>query len=68
MGQREVRRTIAEGIAHGDALGIERVGDPADRGLCSFLVNIPTLEMLDRPGIHHDQRGMNDRARVHQRA
>jgi len=28
---------------------VERIGDAADRALRSFLVNIPALEMLDRP-------------------
>ena len=68
MRQRKMRRAIAEAFAHRDALGIERVGDPADRGLRAFLVNVPALEMLDRAGIHHDQRRMDDRPGIHQRA
>ena len=66
--EREMRTAIAEGFANGDALGIERVGDAADRGLRAFLVNVPGFEMLQWPGIHHDQRRMNDRAGIHQRA
>ena len=34
----------------GNALGIERVGDSADRDLRTFLVNVPAFEMLDRAG------------------
>ena len=36
--------------------------------LRAFLVNVPALEMLDRAGIHHDQRRMDDRSGIHQRA
>ncbi len=68
MRQRKMRTAIAEGLAHRDALGIERVGDAADRGLRTFLVNVPAFEMFDRAGIHHDQRRMNDRPGIHQRA
>ena len=68
MRQRKMRAAIAKSFAHRDALGIERVGDPADRGLRAFLVNVPALEMLDRAGIHDDQRRMDDRPGIHQRA
>ena len=37
-------------------------------GLRAFLVDVPALEMLDRAGIHDDQRRMDDRAGIHQRA
>ena len=60
-------RAIAETFTHRDAFGIERVGDPADRRLRAFLVDVPSLEMLDRAGIHHDQRRMDDRSGIHQR-
>jgi hypothetical protein len=33
--------TIAESLADRDALGVECVGDTADRGLRAFLVNVP---------------------------
>ena len=68
MRQRKMRRAIAERLAHRDALGVERIGDAADRGLRAFLVDVPALEMLDRAGIHHDQRRMDDRPGIHQRA
>ena len=68
MRQREVRAAIAKAFAYRDAFGIERVRDPADRSLRAFLVNVPTLEMLDGAGIHHDQRRMDDRAGIHQRS
>src|SRR6202140_4002671 len=67
MRQRKVRAAIAKGFAYRDALGIERVRDPADRSLRAFLVNVPTLEMLDRAGIHHDQRRMDDGSRIYHR-
>src|SRR5262249_37856358 len=51
MRQREMRRAVAKRFAHLDALGVERVGDPADGALRSFLVDVPTLEMFDRAGI-----------------
>ena len=68
MRQRKMRRAVAERLAHRDALGVERVGDAADRGLRAFLVDVPALEMLERAGIHHDQRRMDDRPGIHQRA
>ena len=68
MCQRKVRRAIAEPSRTRDPLGIECVGDAADRRLCAFLVNVPALEMLDRTGVHDDQRRMDDRPGVHQRA
>ncbi len=67
MRQRKVRPAIAKTLAHRDAFGIERVGDAADRSLRAFLVDVPALEMLDRAGIHDDQRRMDDRPGIHQR-
>src|SRR5258708_5254347 len=61
MRQRKVRSAIAKTFAHCDAFSIERVGDAADRSLRAFLVNVPTLKMLDRAGIHDDQRRMDHR-------
>ena len=43
-----MRRAVAERFAHRDALGIERVGDAAHRGLRAFLMDVPALEMLER--------------------
>jgi hypothetical protein len=37
-------------------------------GCGSFLVDVPLVEMFDRAGVHGDQRRMNDRAGIHQRA
>src|ERR1700740_1078944 len=68
MRQWKMRRAVSKGLAHGDALRVERVGDAPDRSLRAFLVNVPALEMLDRAGIHDDQRRMDDRPRIHQRA
>src|SRR5260370_29471746 len=67
MCQRKVRAAIAKSPAYRDAFGIERVGDPADRSLRAFLVNVPALEMLDRTGIHDDQRRMDDPPGIPQR-
>ena len=67
MGQWKVRAAIAKAFAYRDAFGVERVRDPADRSLRAFLVNVPTPEMFDGAGIHHDQRRMDDRAGIHQR-
>ena len=66
MRQRKMRAAITKTLADRDALGIERVRDPADRSLRAFLVNVPALEMLDRAGIHDDQRRMDDRSGIHQ--
>src|SRR3984893_2439905 len=60
MRQWKMRAAITKTFAHRDALGIERVRDTADCGLRAFLVNVPALEMLDRAGIHEDQRRMDD--------
>ena len=68
MRQRKMRTAITKTFAHRDAFGIERIGDAADRGLRAFLVDVPALEMLDRAGIHHDQRRMDDGPGIHQRA
>src|SRR6478735_12474660 len=68
MGERKMRAAIAERFADGDAFSVERVGNPADRGLRALLVDVPALEMLDRAGIHDDQRWMDNRSGIHQRA
>ena len=68
VGEREVRRAIAERLAHRDALRVERVGDAAHGGLRALLVDVPALEMLERRGVHGDQRRMDDRPGIHQRA
>ncbi len=65
--ERKVRGAVAQRLAQRHAFAVERVGHLSDRGLRSFLVDVPALEMLQRPGIHGDQRRMNDRARIHQR-
>ena len=63
-----MRRAVAERLAHRDALGVERVGDAAHGRLRALVVDVPALEMLERRGIHDDQRRMDDRPGVHQRA
>ena len=67
VGERKVRRAVAQRLAHRDALAVERIGDAPDRRLRALLVDVPALEMLERPGIHDDQRRMDDRAGIHQR-
>ncbi len=66
--QRKMRRTEPERLAHGDALAVERVGDAAHRRLGALLVNVPAREVLERRGIHDDERRVDDRPRIHQRA
>jgi hypothetical protein len=68
VGEREMRRAVAERLAHRDPLGVERVGDAPDGGLGALLVDVPAREMLDRTGIHDDQRGVDDRPGIHQGA
>ena len=60
-----MRRGICKRFADADPFGIERVGRAADRGLGSFIVDVPTFEMLERPRVHHDQRRVDDAASVH---
>src|SRR6185312_3609214 len=67
MRQRKMRAAIAKTLSYRDAFGVERVSDPANSWLRAFLVNVPALEMLDRPGVHDDQRRMDDRPGIHQR-
>src|SRR5258708_34213843 len=67
MRQRKVRAAIAKAFTYRDAFGIQRVGDPATRSLRIFPVNVPTLEMLDGAGIHHDQRRMDERGGLQSR-
>src|SRR5260370_9571551 len=62
MRQGKVRAAIAKAFAYRDAFAIERVGDAAERSLRAFLVNVPTLEMLDSAGIHHVHRRLDARA------
>ena len=68
IGERKMRGAVAERCAHGDALGIERVGDAARRGLGALLVDVPAVEMLQRAGVHSDERWMDDGPGIHQRA
>ena len=49
-----------------EAGGIWGGGEPAEGGLRAFLVYVPTRERLDRAGIHHEQRRMDDRSGIHQ--
>ena len=68
IGERKVRRPVTERLADGDTFRIESVRDAADGRLRPFLVDIPTIEMLDGAGIHDDERRMDDAAGIHQRA
>ena len=68
IGEREMRRAIAKRLADRDAFIVQRSVHPADGRLGAFVVNVPALEMLDRAGVHQDQRRMDDRAGVHQGA
>lgn len=63
-----MRRTEAERLAHGDALAIERISDAAHGRLGALLVNVPVREVLQRRGIHDDERRVDDGTRIHQRA
>ena len=67
VAQRKVVGLVSERLAHGDALGVERVGDAPDRGLRALLVDVPALEVLQGSRVHQDERRMDDRARVHER-
>jgi len=49
VGEGEVGSAVAQGLAHGDAFLVEGVGDGADGRLGAFVVDVPVLEVLDRP-------------------
>ncbi len=66
VGEREMRRPVAERLARGDPLRIECVVHAADRRLRAFLVDVPSGKMRDGARIHDDERRMDDRAGVHQ--
>ena len=68
VAQGEVVRPVAERLAHRDALIVQRIGHASDGGLRAFLVDVPFLEMLERPRVHEDQRRVDDRPGIHQRA
>src|SRR5215471_15550075 len=68
MGKWEMGGTVAECLAHGDPFGVERVGDAANRRLRAFLVDVPSIKMLDRAGVHDNLWGVDDGPRVHQGA
>ena len=63
-----MRRAVAERLAHRDPLGVERVGDAAHGRLRALLVDVPAFEMFERRGVHGDERRMDDRPGIHQRA
>ncbi len=67
IGEGKMRRRIAGRLANGDALQIQRIGHPADRRLGALVVDVPGVEMLKRPGVHQDERRVDDRPGVHQR-
>ena len=66
VAEREMFAGVAERLAQGDALAVERVGDATDGRLGALVVDVPALEVLQRAGVHQDQRRMDDRSRVHQ--
>ena len=49
VGKRKMRTSVAERFADGDPFGVECVRHAAYGRLCSFLVNVPLVEMLDGP-------------------
>ena len=59
-------RAPTHGLAHGDALQIQLVGDGAHTGLGAFVVDVPALKVLQGRGIHDDQGRVNDGAGIHQ--
>ena len=62
-----MRCRVAQSLANGHALSVQRRRHTPDRRLGPFVVDVPMIEMLDRAGIHHDEWRMNDRSGVHQR-
>src|SRR5207302_10049978 len=68
VGKGKMRRSVAKRLADGDAFGIERIRDAADRRLGPLLVDVPLVELFDRTGVHGDQWRMDDRTGIHQRA
>ena len=68
VGQREMRRAIAQRLAQRHALGVQRIGHGADGRLGAFAVDVPALEMLQGTGVHQDERRVDDGAGIHERA
>ena len=66
VAQGVMRRAPTHGLAHGDALQIQLVGDGAHTGLGAFVVDVPALKVLQGRGIHDDQGRVNDGAGIHQ--
>ena len=67
VGKRKVRSRVAQGLTDGHALSVQSCRHAPDRGLSSLVVDVPMVEVFDRPGIHDDERRMDDRPGVHQR-
>ena len=68
IGQWKMWRGIAQGFAHLHAFGIQLRGHAANGWLRAFIVYVPRFEVLQWPCIHHNERRMNHRPCVHQRA
>jgi len=49
VGQREMRRAVAQCLTQRDPLMVQCIGNPTDRRLCAFIVDIPGIEMFERP-------------------
>src|SRR6202171_3165368 len=62
-----MRGPASQPLADAHALAVALTGVTADCGLRSFVVDVPLLEMLERSGIHDDERRMDDRPSIHQR-
>src|ERR1700682_5735921 len=63
-----MRGPASQPLADAHALAVALTGVTADCGLRSFVVDVPLLEMLERSGIHDDERRMNDRPSIHERS
>lgn len=59
---------VSKRLAHGDTFCIKQVGRAPDRRLGAFVMDVPSVEMFQRTGVHDDERRMDDRSRIHQRS
>src|ERR1700735_653781 len=60
IGQRKMRRSVAEGLAYGDALAVECVGHAPHGRPGALFVDVPAIEMLQWRSAHGDQRRVDD--------
>ena len=67
ISQGKMWRAIAKRLAQCNSFSVKSIRDPSNSRLGAFVVDIPSIKVLKRTGIHQNQRWMNNGPRVHQR-